>query len=201
MKISNRGNEAVVEGKHPDGTFIKAVVDTRHGGMAKRIERRDQGGHLIGRTTLGTPAPSKNGPDVASSALYEAYTADGQLVAKDKYTFETADFTRPPEKLFHFPLTQGFTIVDARLGGAPVVWHKKTAGVMTKAELLQRSTGKLEAQRSRAAQLENAERGESRLRLALLASPILLLAAVLLRRHRQMRSLDLQPSRPQASAK
>lgn len=173
IKITNAGADAVLEGSAADGTSIKASLDARHGYVAKRIER-SQKGKVISRMLLGAPVPSKRGPWIASTATYQALMADGQPMVRDEYKLVNANFTKPNDKLFSFPLQEPLIIIDTRLG-KPIVWKKTSYKLMTKEELLKGTREKLADEARMLAQSRNIERSETFKRISLLGLPLLLL--------------------------
>ena len=171
--------EIVIEGKASDGTLVKAITDARHDYVARSIERRNKEGRLISRITLGPPVSFKGGPWLASTALYQVYQANGQMLVKETYKLAHASFDKPNEKLFRLSFKKDMTIIDNRLGRPVVYEYKKaTSRAKSKEALLVLTRKHLEDEANILAQLKKTERIESGGRNLLVFLPLILLGVI-----------------------
>lgn len=179
VREPQNGKYVVVEGKALDGTIVRATLDTGHDYVAKKIERRTDTGRLISRTVLGSPISFKGTPLIASSAIYEVYKANGQIIVKNSYRLISANFGKPSDSLFHLAFDKDMTIVDNRLGKPIVYQYKKaTSRVKSKEELLILTRKNLEKEANILAQQQRTEREEGTGRNLLVLLPMLLLGAL-----------------------
>lgn len=171
--------EPTVEGRAIDGSLIKAVLDSKHDYIAKRIERRNQRGGLVGVMTLRSPTLSEDGLWVAGETTYETYwqgNSDAPSM-RSVYRLLSAHFFQPDNQTFQFPLQQGLTIFDDRLGNS-VMFEKTKPGEISKEALLPLTRRRLADIARLKAQTLSYERAALFKRIALFGLPLLLLLGV-----------------------
>lgn len=179
-RTSRQGADVLIEGKASNGLAIKALLDARHGFVAKRIEQIANNRVLL-RIVLGAAIPSKNGTYVASSATCQAMGVHKKFVVVDKYKLLSANFASPNARLFQVSIPKGMLVLDGR-AGRNITW--KMAVTKSGKALLGRTQGKIAELAQMDAQQQAEQRRQGLFKGSLLALPALLLAAFAFRKRR-----------------
>ncbi len=129
LTSARHGPDWAVEGRAEDGTIIRAVVDPRHGFIAKSILRLEPGQPegVIGRWSFGAPVRAPGGVWLPSLATYRFSLRDGTPQGEDRYILASVDLHRPDPGEFVVPL-EGKRIIDQRYL-TPIDYLKLPPGV------------------------------------------------------------------------
>lgn len=135
--VAETADGAVLHAQAFDGTQLTALLDPSYQYVAKKIERRDKRGHIIGRWTYGPPIKSKHGPYIASSCNYVAMMSSGAVAITTKTLIKQADFAPPNPDAFEYRLGKaGVAITDMRLS-QPETFIPKVDKYISPSQLLQ----------------------------------------------------------------